>query len=92
MPGRLDLHFSVADSGVGIPADKLDMIFSPFSQADSSITRRFGGTGLGLAIAQRLVAMMDGRIWVESGVEEGTSFIMTLPQEPHAALSPSGSG
>ncbi|MDD5387967.1 MAG: response regulator [Gallionellaceae bacterium] len=78
VPGRLDLQFSVADTGVGIAADKLEMIFSPFSQADSSITRRFGGTGLGLAIAQRLVAMMDGRLWVESTPGQGSLFQFTV--------------
>lgn len=68
------LHFSVKDSGIGIPEDKLTTIFDVFTQADSSTTRRFGGTGLGLAISKRLVEMMDGRIWVESEEFQGSIF------------------
>src|SRR5271165_1758728 len=58
------LHFTVADSGIGIPQDKQQLIFEAFSQADNSTTRKFGGIGLGLSISSRLVQMMDGKLWV----------------------------
>ncbi|MCP4149297.1 MAG: response regulator, partial [bacterium] len=65
-PGEIKLHFSISDTGIGIPKDKHDHIFEKFTQKDSSITRRFGGTGLGLAICKQLVKMMHGDISVES--------------------------
>jgi PAS domain S-box-containing protein len=71
------LQFTVADTGIGIPPDKLDSIFHNFTQADSSTTRKYGGSGLGLAIAHRLVGIMGGRISVESELDKGSRFSFT---------------
>jgi hypothetical protein len=68
------IHFSVADTGIGIPVEKQEKIFNAFEQADSSTTREYGGTGLGLTITARLVEMMKGRIWVESEMGKGSVF------------------
>ena len=73
------LHFTVRDTGIGIPPDRQKAVFEPFTQADGSTTRRYGGTGLGLSISSSLVAMMGGRIWLESEPERGTAFHFTAP-------------
>jgi PAS domain S-box-containing protein len=76
-PESACLHYSVRDTGVGIPPEKHQKIFEAFSQADDSMTRKYGGTGLGLTICGRLVDMMSGRIWVESKAGQGSTFHFT---------------
>ncbi len=72
------LHFSVADTGIGISPEKIQMVFDPFTQADTSTTRQYGGTGLGLTITARLVRMMGGAVWVESAWGKGSNFHFTV--------------
>jgi len=74
----LTLEFTVRDTGIGIPADKIDQLFKAFSQVDSSSTRKYSGTGLGLVISEKLVRMMNGEIWVTSKPNEGSTFSFTV--------------
>src|SRR5213076_1526524 len=74
---HLCLHFSIRDTGVGIAKEKQSWIFESFTQADGSMSRRYGGTGLGLTISNRLVSMMGGKIWVESEPGKGSTFHFT---------------
>ena len=89
--GRAQVHFTVSDTGIGIPEDKRQVIFQAFAQADSSVTRKYGGTGLGLAISARLVEMMGGKVSVESVIGKGSSFHFTVQYgvaEPNLMAQP----
>ena len=81
---RVCLHFSVTDTGIGIPEDKKKIIFESFSQADNSISSTYGGTGLGLSISRQLVEMMDGKMWVESIENDGSTFHFTVYMDRQA--------
>lgn len=83
------LLFAVKDTGIGIPSDSLDRIFQAFSQADPSISRKYGGTGLGLIISQRLCQLMGGRLWVESELNRGSTFYFSIATQ--AVLTPQDS-
>jgi osomolarity two-component system sensor histidine kinase NIK1 len=80
--GKIRLEFCVSDTGIGIPKDKLDLIFHNFCQADGSTTRKFGGTGLGLSISKQLIHLMGGDIWVNSEFGKGSQFFFTILVAP----------
>ncbi|MEM9773595.1 MAG: response regulator [Chloroflexota bacterium] len=82
--GIQEIQFEVRDTGIGIPPDRMNRLFKSFSQVDSSTTRRFGGTGLGLAISKKLSEMMGGTMWVESQLNEGSTFSFTIMAPPAA--------
>jgi CheY-like chemotaxis protein len=83
-----EVQVAITDTGIGIPADKLEHIFEEFTQVDASTTRRVGGTGLGLAITRQFVNMHHGRIWVESQLGVGSTFTFTLPREQPSEETP----
>lgn len=82
------LLFAVRDTGIGIPEDRLSQIFEPFRQASSSTTRKYGGTGLGLTISKRLAETMGGRLWVESELNQGSTFFFTIRVQVEPVVTP----
>ncbi len=88
--GLLELRFSVQDTGIGIPPERMDRLFKPFSQADPSSTRVYGGSGLGLAISDRLAGKLGGRMWVESEPGKGSTFHFTIRCRPAPAFDTAG--
>jgi len=81
------LRFSVVDTGIGIPADKIGNLFTEFKQTDATVASEYGGTGLGLSITKKFVEMHGGRIWVESAPGRGSTFIFELPLRVTAGVS-----
>ena len=86
---EVKVRFTIADTGIGIPLKKQATIFESFAQADMSISRSYGGTGLGLSISERLVKLMDGRIWLESEEGRGSKFHIEIPFLPSTATGDS---
>src|SRR6266404_277003 len=84
----VELHFSVCDTGIGIPPDRMDRLFKSFSQVDASTTRQYGGSGLGLAISRSLAELMGGRMWVESILGQGSTFHFTIQAQPVPGAPP----
>jgi signal transduction histidine kinase len=81
------IHYSVADTGIGIPEDQLDSLFTEFKQLNATITREFGGSGLGLSITKKFVEMHGGRVWVQSRLNEGSTFHFTIPLKTEAVAT-----
>jgi signal transduction histidine kinase/DNA-binding response OmpR family regulator/CHASE1-domain containing sensor protein/HPt (histidine-containing phosphotransfer) domain-containing protein len=85
---KYEIEFSVKDTGIGIPPDKMERLFQPFSQVDASTTRKYGGTGLGLVICKRLSEMMGGTMWVQTTVGQGSTFYFKIVAEESEEIAP----